>query len=165
MTIALAADHAGYEQVKELQSWLESLGHSCKSFGSTSFQPDDDYPDFVKPAAAAIASGQCERGIVVGGSGQGEAMAANRFAGVRCAVFYGPAVPRMVVDADGRTSHDPFEVLRLSRQHNNANMLSLAARFVSLENMKDVIKLWLDTPFSGDDRHKRRIAKLDESQP
>ena len=161
MIIALATDHAGFEQLKELQLYLESAGHVCKNFGPTSLVPDDDYPDFVVPAAKAVASGECQMGIILGGSGQGEAMAANRVKAVRCAVFYGPAVPRKVVDIAGRTSHDPYEIVRLSRTHNDANMLSLAARFVSLEDMKQVIKLWLDTPFSGEERHKRRIAKLD----
>lgn len=162
MTIALTADHAGYEQGRQLQSWLESLGYVCQNFGPPSLQPGDDFPDFVKPAAKAVASGQCQRGIILGGSGQGEAMAANRTIGVRCAVFYGPAVARSVVDAAGRTSHDPYEIVRLSRQHNDANMLSLAARFVGLEDLKIVIKMWLDTAFSGEVRHSRRNAKLDQ---
>ena len=162
MTIALAADHAGYEQIKQLKIWLESLGHTCLSFSPASLQPDDDYPDFIKPAAAAVATGQSQRGIILGGSGQGEAMAANRSRGVRCAVFYGPAVPKKVVDSKGRTSHDPYEIVRLSRQHNDANMLSIAARFVSLADMKSVIKLWLETDFNGESRHARRIAKLDQ---
>jgi ribose 5-phosphate isomerase B len=88
-------------------------------------------------------------------------MAANRIQGVRCAVFYGPAIARKVIDAAGRTSHHPLEIIRLSRQHNDTNMLSLAARFVTLADMKQVIKLWLDTPFSQEPRHRRRIDKLD----
>ena len=161
MNIALATDHAGFEQLKELQIYLESEGHACKNFGPASLVPNDDYPDFIMPAAKAVASGECQMAIVLGGDGQGEAMAANRIKGVRCAVFYGPAVPRKVVDATGRISHDPYEIVRLSRLHNDANMLSLAARFVSLEDMKRVIKLWLETPFSQEERHRRRIAKLD----
>ena len=161
MNIALATDHAGFEQLKDLRAYLESAGHICKNFGPGSLNPGDDYPDFIAPAAKAVASGECQMGIILGGSGEGEAMAANRFKGIRCAVFYGPAVPRKVIDAAGRISHDPYEVLRLSRQHNDANMLSLAARFVSLEDMKHVIKLWLETPFSNEERHKRRVAKLD----
>jgi ribose 5-phosphate isomerase B len=89
--------------------------------------------------------------------------AANRIKGVRCAVFYGPSVAKMVVDSNGRTSHDPYEIVKLSRLHNDANMLSLAARFVSLEDMKKVIKLWLITDFEGEDRHTRRIKKLDQA--
>lgn len=161
MRIALATDHAGFEQLKALQSYLESLGHECRNFGPASFDPTDDYPDFIRPAAKAVAGGEYERGIILGGSGQGEAMSANRVQGVRCAVFYGPVVPLRVVDADGHQSRDPYEIIRLSREHNDANVLSLAARFVNLEDMKHVIKLWLETPFPGNERHKRRIIKLD----
>jgi ribose 5-phosphate isomerase B len=161
MNIALATDHAGFEQLKELALYLESLGHSCQSFGPETFVVDDDYPDFIKPAAESVVRGECERGIILGGSGQGEAMAANRIKGVRCAVFYGPAVPLRIVDASGRESRDPYEIIRLSREHNDANMLSIAARFVSLADMKHVIKVWLDAPFSNEERHKRRLKKLD----
>jgi ribose 5-phosphate isomerase B len=161
MKIALATDHAGFEQLKQLQEYLEELGHDCHDFGPKSLRPDDDYPDFIRPAAKAVAAGECEMGIILGGSGQGEAMAANRFKGVRCAVFYGPAVTHKVVDAEGHTSNNPYEILKLSREHNNANMLSLAARFVALEDMKEAIRLWIETPFSGDERHLRRNEKLD----
>ncbi|MEX1059067.1 MAG: RpiB/LacA/LacB family sugar-phosphate isomerase [Candidatus Saccharimonadales bacterium] len=160
MNIALASDHAGLEQLKELSSYLESLGYEVKNFGPKNLNPNDDYPDFIIPAAKAVAVGECERGIVLGGSGQGEAIAANKIRSIRCVVFYGPAVPRKVVDAAGRTSHDPYEIVRLSRQHNDSNMLSLAARFITVEDMKSVIKLWLGTPFSQEDRHQRRIGKI-----
>lgn len=163
MIIALAGDHAGFEQLKQLQDWLGSLGHDCRYFGPAQLDPEDDYTDFVTLAARAVAGGQCQRGIVLGGSGQGEAMAANRFKGVRCAVFYGPAVTRKVVDAEGHLSSDPYEIIRLTRRHNDANMLSIAARFVALEDMKQVTALWLETPFSNEQRHQRRNAKLDKS--
>jgi ribose 5-phosphate isomerase B len=162
MNIALATDHAGFEQLRELKEYLEDLGHECRDFGPAALNPDDDYPDFIRPAAQAVAARDCEMGIILGGSGQGEAMAANRLNGIRCAVFYGPAVAKGIVDVSGRVSHDPYEVIKLSREHNDANMLSLAARFVSLEEMKQAIKLWLETPFSEEARHKRRIKKLDE---
>lgn len=161
MNLALATDHTGFEQLKELEAYLESLGHQCHNFGPFKLDISDDYPDYVQAAAIAVGEGRCERGIVLGGTGQGEAMAANRIQGVRCAVFYGPATPRKVVDVAGRTSHDIYEIVRLSREHNDANMLSLAARFVALKDMKHVVKLWLDTPFSDEPRHSRRIAKLD----
>lgn len=161
MTIALATDHAGYEQLKDLQLYLESVGHQCQNFGPKSLRPDDDYSDYILPAAKAVAAGQCERGIIMGGDGEGEAMAANRIQGVRCALFYGPAVPNRPIEATQRASQDPYEILRLTRRHNDANMLSLAAWFLSLEDMKQVIKLWLETPFSGDERHQRRINKID----
>jgi len=162
VVIALSTDHAGLEQLKDLQEFLEDLGHECRNFGPTSLKPDDDYPDYIFPAAKAIASGECQMGVILGGSGQGEAMAANRVKGVRCAVFYGPAVPRKVVDVEGHISHDPYEIVKLSRVHNDANMLSLAARFVSLADMKHVVKLWLDTQFKDEERHRRRIEKLDK---
>ena len=161
MKIDLATDHAGFEQLKELQEFLEDLGHECQNFGPDSLKPDDDYPDFIIPAAEAVAKGDCQMGLIMGGSGQGEAMAANRVKGARCAVFYGPAVARKVVDAEGHTSHNPYEIIKLSRQHNDANMLSLAARFVALEDMKQAVKLWLETPFSDEERHRRRNQKLD----
>lgn len=161
MKIALATDHTGYEQAKELAAFLVSEGHECVNYGPASLDPADDYPKFVFAAAGSLASGECQRAIILGGSGEGEAMAANRIKGVRCAVFYGPAVPRRVVDAEGRTSHDPMEIVRLSRQHNDSNVLSLAARFVGLEDMKQVIKIWLETEFSGEERHARRNRELD----
>jgi ribose 5-phosphate isomerase B len=161
MKIALATDHTGFEQLKDIKEYLESLDYECTDFGPTSLNIGDDYPDFIFKAAQAVAEGSCERGIILGGSGQGEAMAANRIKGVRCAVFYGPAVVGRIIDANGRVSSSPYEIVRLSREHNNSNMLSLAARFVSLMDMKQVVKLWLDTPFTEQPRHVRRIDKLD----
>jgi ribose 5-phosphate isomerase B len=162
MKIALATDHTGYEQLKILQQYLESLGHECKNFGPEEFTPGDDYPDFIRPAAEAVGKNEFERGIIMGGSGQGEAMTANRVHGVRCALFYGPAVPTRSVDAEGHQSRDPYEIVRLSREHNDANMLSLAARFTTVEEMKQVLKIWLETEFSNEEHHKRRIEKIDQ---
>lgn len=162
MKLALATDHAGFEQLKELQAYLESLGHVCHNFGPTSFKKDDDYPDFIRPAALAVASDECDKGIILGGSGQGEAMAANRVGGVRCAVFYGTAVARRPIDAAGHTTRDPYEIIKLSRQHNDANMLSLAARFLTAAEINHATQLWLETDFSDEPSHVRRIAKLDE---
>ena len=161
MTIALATDHTGLEDLKQLQQFLETKGHSCKNFGPPSFKADDDYPDFIRPAAEAVAKGDCQMGVVIGGSGQGEAMVANRVKGVRCAVFYGPAVPLSTVDAKGHTAKDPYEIVILSRQHNNANMLSLAARFVTLDDMKKAVEAWLGADFSNVERHARRVNKID----
>ncbi|HSX24337.1 MAG TPA: RpiB/LacA/LacB family sugar-phosphate isomerase [Candidatus Saccharimonadales bacterium] len=162
MKIALATDHAGFEQLKQLKAYLESLGHTCEDFGPTELDPADDYPDFIFPAARAVAGAQCEFGVILGRSGQGEAMAANRVKGVRCAVFYGPATAKDAVDASGITSDNPYEIIRYSRLHNDANMLSLAAVYVDFEEMKKVLKLWLDTSFDGG-RHARRVQKLDEA--
>lgn len=165
MKIAITTDHTGldYEGAYgQLKSYLESLGHKYVDYGPQNLDKDDDYPDFMFPAAKAVASGECEAGIILGGSGQGEAMAANRVKGARCTVFYGPAVAKTAVDAEGNTSEDPYEILRLSRQHNHANMLSLSARFLSFDEMKHAIQVWLDTPYSDAERHGRRVRKLDE---
>lgn len=162
MKIAVTTDHAGFEILQQLKPFLESLGHEVVDFGPQSLNPDDDYPDFMFPAARAVATGECEVGIILGGSGQGEAMAANRVKGVRAALFYGPVTAKTAIDAEGRTSDDSYEILKLSRQHNDANVLSLSARFLSFEEMQTAIKLWLETPFSDEQRHIRRINKLDE---
>ena len=146
MKIFLGADHAGWEMKEKIKVYLRSLGHEPADEGAFNLEPTDDYPDFIDIVAKMVASDpENHRGIIFGGSGQGEAMCANRFKHVRAAVFYG----------------GPSEVVKLSREHNNANILSLGARLVDLDRAKEIIKLWLDTPFSGDDRHIRRIAKLD----
>ena len=161
MKLAITTDHAGFEALRELKTYLESLGHECVEFGPTKFDAEDDYPDFIVPAAQAVASGECERGIIMGGSGQGEAIAANRVKDVRAALFYGPAIAKTAIDAKGTMSDDPYEIVKLSRQHNDANVLSLSGRFLTLEQMQIAIKIWLETPFTGEERHARRIAKLD----
>jgi ribose 5-phosphate isomerase B len=163
--IALATDHTGFEQLKDIQFYLESMGYECENFGPKTLNLTDDYPDYIFPAAQAVSMGSCERGIIFGGDGQGEAMVANRLKGVRCGVYYGPAVIGRIIDANGRISSSPLEIVRLTRQHNDANMLSIAARFVSLSDMRQVITLWLDTPFSEEPRHVRRINKLDTKVP
>jgi ribose 5-phosphate isomerase B len=161
MKIAITTDHTGLENVKELTVFLESLGHECIQFGPKTFEPYDDYPDFIFPAAQAIADGTCEVGIIMGGSGQGEAMAANRIKGVRAAVFYGPVVAKVAINIEGTMSDDPYEIVKLSRQHNNANVLSLSARFLAMDEMKQASKIWLETPTTDVQRHLRRIEKLD----
>jgi ribose 5-phosphate isomerase B len=161
MKIALSTDHAGFERLKQLKEYLSAEGHECQDFGPTSFDEADDYPDFIFPAARAVADGTCEAGIIMGGSGQGEAMAANRIKGVRCTLFYGPAVAKAAIDAEGTVSEDPYAILRLSRQHNHANVLSLSERFLTLDEMKQAIKIWLETPYSEAERHARRVRKLD----
>lgn len=164
MKIAITTDHAGFEALKELRVYLESLGHECVDYGPKTFDVDDDYPDYIFPAALAVASGECDRGVIMGGSGQGEAIAANRVSGVRCALFYGPVVAKVAVDAEGNMSDDPYEIVRLSRQHNDSNILSLSGRFLSVSEMKIALRVWLDTPFGDVERHVRRINKLDQVQ-
>lgn len=161
MRVAITTDHAGFEALKELKLFLESMGHDCVDFGPESLDMDDDYPDFMLPAARAVADGDCECGIVMGGSGQGEAMAMNRIKGVRCALFYSPAIAKVAIDAEGHVSNDPYEIIKLARQHNDANVLSLSGRFLTLDQMKVAIEVWFGTPFSGAERHTRRIRKLD----
>jgi len=162
MKIVLSTDHAGVDLLRQLEAFLTEQGHECLNIGPASIDPDDDYPDFIFPAARKVAAGEYDLGIIMGGSGQGEAMAANRVQGVRCAVYYGPATAVGAVDAGGTAAADEYEILRLSRQHNNANILSLAARFLQWQDIQKAVTVWLETSFSGADRHARRIAKLDQ---
>lgn len=161
MNIVLTTDHAGLEQIKKIETFLTEAGHTCINMAPTVFDANDDYPDLIYPAAKALADGKAEMGIIMGGSGQGEAMVANRVAGVRAAVYYGPAQATGAVDANGSAPEDEYEIVRLSRQHNNANMLSLAARFLTDEEIEKAVTLWLATPFTGEARHERRINKID----
>lgn len=145
MKIYLGADHAGYELKNELKKYLEEFGYEVKDFSNAEYDEQDDYPEFVKPVAESVAKDQGSRGIILGGSGQGEAIVANRVAGVRAVVLY-----------------DYNEnVIRLSREHNDANILSLGARFIDTNEAKNAVRIWLETPFLGEERHKRRIAKID----
>lgn len=162
MKIALSTDHAGLELLTRLEEFLIAQGHECVNFGPRSFDPDDDYPDFIFPAARAVASGEFEAGIIMGGSGQGEAMAANRVKGVRCTLFHGPVSAKAAINAEGDVSDDPYEILRLSRDHNLANMLSLAARFLTWEEIEKAVTTWLTTPQGNVERHVRRVKKLDQ---
>jgi ribose 5-phosphate isomerase B len=162
MKIAVSTDHAGYEPLRQLIGFLQNLGHEVVDYGPRELDMEDDYPDFIFPAAQAVASGECEKGMILGGSGNGEAMAANRVKGIRCALFYGPVLAKQPIDAEGNMSDDPYEIVKLSRQHNDANMLSLSGRFLTLDEMHEAIRIWLETPFTGLDRHSRRIQKLDQ---
>jgi len=141
MRIAIASDHAGYRYKTMVSAWLRERGHEVEDLGTLSLEPVD-YPDFVLPAARAVASGQCQRGIVIGGSGNGEAMAANKIKGIRCALCWNE------------------ESAKLSRLHNDANMLALGERLVSEEMAIKIVQVWLDTEFEGG-RHIARVAKLD----
>src|SRR4051812_7422650 len=124
MRVAVTTDHTGItygNRYEEFKTHITSLGHECVDFGPPSLDMDDDYPDYMFPAAKAVASGDCEVGIIMGGSGQGESMAANRIKGVHCSLFYGPALAKEAIDAEGNMSTDPYEILRLTRQHNHSN--------------------------------------------
>jgi ribose 5-phosphate isomerase B len=142
MKISLASDHAGFEFKEEIKKILNNLGHEVRDFGTNSSAPVD-YPLFIRPAAEAVARGECEKGIVLGGSGNGEAIAANKVRGVRCGLAWN------------------LESARLSRQHNDANVLSLGQRMMPLETALQIVKLWLETPFEGG-RHLKRIQMLDQ---
>ena len=144
MKIHLATDHAGLELKNAIKDYLKGKGHEVTDHGAHEYDAQDDYPDFIFPCARAVAADPESRGIILGGSGQGEAMAANRIKGVRAAVYYG----------------SKREIARLSREHNNSNVLSLGARFISEQEIYDIIETWLDEPFEGG-RHQRRIDKLD----
>lgn len=146
MKILLASDHAGFEYKQEVKNWLRTLGYEVQDEGNFSLISDDDYPDFIKVVAKQISSDPDNiKGIVFGGSGQGEAIVANRYPNVRAVVYYG-STP---------------EILTLSRDHNDANVLSIGARFVNLDEVKEGIKKWLQTQFSEEERHIRRIKKID----
>ena len=145
MNIYLASDHAGFKLKEALKKYLEELKYEVRDFGAFSYDEKDDYPDFIKPLAEELSkNSENIKGIILGGSGQGEAMTANRFEGARAVVCY---------------TYDE-NIIRLSREHNNANILSLGARFLSEEEAKKAVKLWLETDFKGEERHARRIKKI-----
>ncbi|HWN44351.1 MAG TPA: ribose 5-phosphate isomerase B [Thermoanaerobaculia bacterium] len=141
MKIGIGSDHAGYRYKEEIKRFLAEQGHEVRDFGTGS-EESVDYPVYIRPVAEAVAGGELERGIVLGGSGNGEAMAANRVRGVRCALCWNA------------------ESARLGRQHNDANMISLGQRMMTLETALDIVRIWLETPFEGG-RHVRRIQLLD----
>ena len=148
MTIYVSSDHAGFALKNHLVAYLSGLGYTAVDKGPYSEDPQDDYPDMVKLVAEEVLKEpHSVKGIILGGSGQGEAMAANRFNGIRAAVYYG----------------GELDVIRLSREHNDANVLSLGARLLSESEAEEAVKVWLETPFSKEERHVRRIAKLDSN--
>lgn len=157
MNIYLAADHAGYEMKKMLANFLRRQGHKVCDVGADSYDKNDDYPLYVTKAAVQVARDPGARAIVIGASGQGEAMVANRFKGVRAAVFYGEPAKKQV-DAGGQEQ----SIITGSREHNHANVLSLGARFLSDEEAKEAVQLWLKTVASDDPRHQRRVEMLDK---
>jgi ribose 5-phosphate isomerase B len=141
MNIAIGSDHAGYRYKQAIIALLRGLGHSVEDFGPNSEEPVD-YPLFIRPVAEAVAAGKFERGIVLGGSGNGEAIAANRVRSIRCILAWN------------------VESARLGRQHNDANMLSIGQRMMDEATALDIVRVWLDTPFDGG-RHAQRIKLLD----
>src|SRR6266540_4346679 len=142
MKIAIGSDHAGFAYKEKIKALLASLGHEVTDFGTNS-EESVDYPLFIRPVALAVARGEAERGVVLGGSGNGEAMCANRVKGVRCALCWN------------------VESARLARQHNDANVISVGQRMISLDEALAIVRVWLETEFEGG-RHVRRIQMLDE---
>jgi len=145
MKIYIGSDHAGFEMKRELTLFLSSKGYMVVDCGPKEYNHDDDYPDYISVVANYISRDKNAMGIVIGYSGQGEAIVANRFPNVRCAVFY------------GGSKH----ALTLSREHNDANILSLGANFLHTGEAKIAVDLWINTKFSGEERHVRRIGKID----
>ena len=160
MTVYLAADHTGIKLKAALLEALLELGHAAVDLGAESYDSEDDYPDIVTPCAARVAAEQDALGIVIGGSGHGEAMAANRLLGVRAATFYGPRAPIAELESEGTVSTDAYDIVRVARRHNNANVLSIGARFVSREEAIEAARIFIETPFSNDERHVRRLSKF-----
>jgi ribose 5-phosphate isomerase B len=142
MRIAIASDHAGFAHKQRIATALRAQGHELTDFGTASAEPCD-YPDFIRPAAEAVAAGRCERAVVLGGSGNGEAIVANRVRGVRCAYVYS------------------LETARLGREHNDANAIAMGERLVPIELALACLEVFLATPFAGG-RHARRIALIDD---
>ena len=146
--IILAADHAGFAMKEDIKSYLSQNGYAVEDVGAEKLIDGDDYPQYMAVAAGKVSADHSGtvRAIIFGGSGEGEAIVANRFVGVRAAVWNGGSE----------------EIVKLSRQHNDANVLSIGARFVDVAKAKEIVTLWLNTPFSGEERHKRRIKMIDQ---
>ena len=142
MKIGIGSDHAGFRYKEEIRHHLEAHGHQVRDFGCFN-EEAVDYPAFIRPVAEAVARGECERGIVLGGSGNGEAIVANRLRGIRCALCW------------------DLSSARLARAHNDANMLSLGQRMMAIEDALKIVGVWLETPFDGG-RHAARIAQIDQ---
>ena len=146
MKVYLSSDHAGFELKKELAEFLRAQKYEVVDRGPVMLEPQDDYPDYIEPMAQKVAQNKGSFGIAIGGSGEGEAMAANRTDGARAAEYYG----------------GNLDIVKVAREHNDANILSLGARFINSEHAKEAAALFLSTPFSGEERHARRIKKLDD---
>lgn len=160
MKIYLATDHAGFKLKEKIKTNLLEKGYDVEDCGAYAFENNDDYPDFISKAAAAVSKNPSAKAIIFGGSGQAEMIVANKFPHIRAVLFYAPLAPNTAADASGRVSNDPFEMIRLTREHNDANILSLGARFLSENDAIKAVEIWLNTQFSGEERHKRRIEKI-----
>lgn len=162
MKIFFGTDHAGFELKKKLMPFVKSLGFEVFDKGAYEYNDGDDYPDFIIPVAKEVSSdldSNESRGIIIGGSGQGEAMTASRFPGIRAVVYYGESAPVL----NGTEPSVLTSIIKMSREHNDSNILSLGARFITEEEAKIAVKVWLETPFSGEEKHKRRIDKINKA--
>ncbi|MFH1473123.1 MAG: RpiB/LacA/LacB family sugar-phosphate isomerase [bacterium] len=154
MKIYIGSDHAGFGLKEKLIPYLTDQGYEVVDKGAFEYNEEDDYPDFIIPVAKEVSNHPNEvRGIVLGGSGQGEAITANKFPHIRAVVYYGEG--RCIVEDDSRT------VIGEAREDNDSNILSIGARFITEEEMKDAVQLWLETPFSSEEKYQRRITKMD----
>jgi ribose 5-phosphate isomerase B len=158
MKVVFAADHGGFALKEVLKPFVASLGYEVEDVGAHTLDMADDYPPIIQAGARKVAEDlENTRGIVIGGSGQGEAFAANRIKGIRAVVYYGePKRPQ--IDADGRA----LNMISSTREHNNSNILSLAGRFLSEEEAKDAVKRWLETSYEPSSRHEKRHKLVDE---
>ncbi|QSH39712.1 RpiB/LacA/LacB family sugar-phosphate isomerase [Candidatus Kaiserbacteria bacterium] len=146
MKVFFATDHAGFELKEQLLVFVSDLGYEVEDLGAHEYVGGDDYPEYIARAAERVSQHPDSKAIIFGGSGQGEAIVANRFKGVRAVVWYG-----------GGTG-----VLTASREHNDANVLSIGARFVDITHAQEAVKIWLETEFTHDERHVRRIEKIEK---
>lgn len=160
MKIFIGADHAGFNFKNAMAEHLSNAGHEVVDVGAHEYNEGDDYPDYVTLLAERLASDPDAFGVFFGGSGQGEAMCANRVKGVRAAVFYGPMRVTEALEIEGGRSEDGFDAVRLPRRHQDANLLSIGERFVTAAQADEAIRIFISTPFSDDPRHARRISKF-----
>lgn len=144
MKIAIGSDHAGFQYKEHIKAFLLERGETVQDCGTDS-EVSVDYPPIMRQVAVAVAEGDCDRGIVLGGSGNGEAIVANRVKGIRCALCWS------------------VETAKLAREHNNANMISMGQRLITLDTALDIVRTWLETPFEGG-RHARRIQQIDQAE-
>ncbi|MCX6753535.1 MAG: RpiB/LacA/LacB family sugar-phosphate isomerase [Candidatus Nomurabacteria bacterium] len=146
--IYIGSDHAGYELKEKLRAYMQTLNIEVVDKGAFTLDNEDDYPDFIIPVAEAVVEDSKSLGIIIGGTGEGEQISANKVDGVRAIEFYG----------------GNLEIIKLGREHNNANILSLGARFITDDEAKNAILLFMNTPFTNDERHVRRINKINEEE-
>jgi len=144
MKIYIGSDHAGFELKEKLKIFMTELNLEVKDLGAFSLDPNDDYPNFIIPVAEAVAKDSQSLGVILGGSGEGEQISANKIDGIRAIEYYGGSL----------------EIVKLGREHNDANVLSLGARFINEDEAKESIKLFIETPFSNEERHLRRLAEI-----